>query len=487
MERLGWTLVHFLWQGAMIAALVFAAMAVLRRAQSRYAVLCGALMLMAAAPVITFVSLGTGESRKLMMSSLDRLLDQPALATAYSNVAEPGGSWLMWVVVVWAAGVAVFSARLAGGWLLLRRLSHDNMPLDTDWVRRIAGSVRVFVSSRVDVPVVVGYLRPFILLPAAALANLPAEQLETILAHEMAHILRHDALVNLAQSVVETLLFYHPAVWWVSSRLRDERENCCDDVAVGVCGRPRLYAEALLALEQGRSLAPALSAHGGNLKRRIARLLMSEPAAPRSPLPLMLALFCVVSLAGFARQATIVVTQDDGRSSTQPALAPKFETWLKDVDLIISPEEREAFQRLNHDEERERFVEQFWERRNPTPGSAENQFKKEHYRRLRYANERFTAERSVRFRQENAGFQFAVPGSRTPRGKLYVIAGPPDELESHPDEQREEWRYRYMEKLGEVTFTFDLKQDLVTKVDATLIDKPTMERLINRLNEGLRR
>jgi HEAT repeat protein len=142
--------------------------------------------------------------------------------------------------------------------------------------------VRLFRSALVEVPTVIGWLRPVLLLPASALTGLPPRQLEVILIHELAHIRRHDYLVNLVQSLVEVLLFYHPAVWWLSRQVRRERESCCDDLAVALCGDRLLYARALLALAEARQPQPALSlaAGGGVLLERIRRLLgVPGPAA----------------------------------------------------------------------------------------------------------------------------------------------------------------------------------------------------------------
>ena len=125
---------------------------------------------------------------------------------------------------------------------------------------------------------VIGWLRPVVLVPTAALAGLPPAQLEALLAHELAHVRRHDYLVNLLQAVVETLLFYHPAVWWVSRQVRAEREHCCDDIAVSVCDRVD-YVSALSAL--AAIAAPprlALAATDGRLVSRVRRLLRREPA-----------------------------------------------------------------------------------------------------------------------------------------------------------------------------------------------------------------
>ena len=163
------------------------------------------------------------------------------------------------LVSVWLAGVAILTLRLFSGWMWVQRMkSHDAQPVHEGLdamgrrlMRRlhIVRAVRFLESRRVDVPTVIGWLRPVVLLPVSTLAGLTPRQVEAILAHELAHIRRHDYLVNLLQTVVETLLFYHPAVWWLSHRIRVERENCCDDLAVSLCGDPVAYAAALAELE----------------------------------------------------------------------------------------------------------------------------------------------------------------------------------------------------------------------------------------------
>jgi Zn-dependent protease with chaperone function len=140
--------------------------------------------------------------------------------------------------------------------------------------------VRVLQSAIVQVPAVIGWLRPVVLLPASALTGLTPLQLDALLAHELAHVRRCDYLVNLVQSMIETLLFYHPAVWWVSRRVRQEREHCCDDLAVSVCGDAFAYARALVGMEGLRAPAPsfAMAAGGGSLLDRIRRLV--APVTP---------------------------------------------------------------------------------------------------------------------------------------------------------------------------------------------------------------
>ena len=192
------------------------------------------------------------------------------------------------LILIWIAGVSLLSLRLLTGWIWVQRLrARGNAPAAEAWQRmatrlsrrlHISRAITLLESTLVDVPTVIGWLKPVVLLPASAVAALSPQQLEAILAHELAHIRRHDYLVNLLQTLVETLLFYHPAVWWLSRRIRIERENCCDDLAVSLCGDPVAYASALADLESLRSeTAPthhiAMAATGGSLLHRIRRLL----------------------------------------------------------------------------------------------------------------------------------------------------------------------------------------------------------------------
>src|SRR5438552_442132 len=185
------------------------------------------------------------------------------------------------LVGLWGAGVLLLSLRALGGWALVQRLRRSGLAgvpaaIESTLARlvgalRVSAPVRLYESALVQVPTVIGWLRPVILLPASALTGLSAGQLELILAHELAHIRRGDYLLNLLQTAVETLLFYHPAVWWVGKTMRLERENCCDDVAVSACGNALTYARALTELEQLRCSEPqlALAANGGSLIDRI--------------------------------------------------------------------------------------------------------------------------------------------------------------------------------------------------------------------------
>jgi uncharacterized protein (TIGR03435 family) len=241
----------------------------------------------------------------------------PASVTAAVSETQ-AGQFLSWVVAIWLAGALVFWVRLTGGWAVAARMRSTLVrPAPPEW-RRILGElgtrigvsrpVRLLVSALVQVPTVVGWLRPVVLVPVGALAGLPAEQMEALLIHELAHIRRHDYLVNILQSVAEALLFYHPAVWWVSGHIRAEREMCCDDIAAQASGDVLLYARALAELESYRPthLSAAVAANGGSLADRIARLLgQSRPSSqPHSGLGAMVtAILLLVTAFGLFGQS----------------------------------------------------------------------------------------------------------------------------------------------------------------------------------------
>ena len=170
------------------------------------------------------------------------------------------------IVVVWGLGVLLLTLQLAGSWLLVegirRGATRPIAHVSDTYVQALAArlgvtrALRLAESARVAVPTVIGWIRPLILVPSSALAGLSPFQLQAIIAHEIAHIRRHDYIVNVLQSLVETLLFYHPGVWWVSKQIRLEREQSCDDVAAEVCGDRVAYARALASLEESRAEAP---------------------------------------------------------------------------------------------------------------------------------------------------------------------------------------------------------------------------------------
>jgi beta-lactamase regulating signal transducer with metallopeptidase domain len=308
-QAIGWALLHLLWQGVLVAAILAATLALLKRqsANARYLASCGALLLIVALSFVTAYRAydpirgvadtssssspssepQTGVSVPTEMSAAADVII-PESSDRLAAIATFANSHLTQIVIAWLIGVTLLASRLLVGWVGANRLAARNTrPAEQQWeiaMQRIAEAlqlhrtIRLLESAAVEVPTVIGWLRPVVLLPVASLSGLSTDQIEMILAHELAHVRRHDFIVNLLQSTVETLFFYQPAVWWISRRVRVERENCCDDLAVAVFGDPIRYARALTRFEELRidAAQTVLAANGGSLLSRIRRLVTSH-------------------------------------------------------------------------------------------------------------------------------------------------------------------------------------------------------------------
>lgn len=346
-QALGWTLLHFLWQGALVAAMLAVADALVARrsAELRYALAVSALALMIALPVLTFAGLvqetgtagmaGTPTPTPVAQEAGMTMIVWAAQEVVGHDLRDRLARALPWLVAAWGVGVLLLSVRVVGGWAVATRLARSGRPATTSGlerslarlcgVMRISRPVRLLESVRVEVPTLVGWLRPAILFPAATLVGLTPAQLEVVLAHELAHVRRLDYLVNLLQTAVETLLFYHPAVWWVSQKVRAEREHCCDDAAVAACGDAVAYARALTELEGLRVGAAglAMAADGGSLLSRVGRLVGGPSArTPRASRALggILAVLAVPALlAGLGLVAAKAQTAQDAVQPAEPA------------------------------------------------------------------------------------------------------------------------------------------------------------------------
>ena len=295
-KALAWTLLHSLWEGAAAALLLTAAVCVLRSPRARYVAACVALLALLAGFTITLARLWPAGAAPAA-SHVAPLPGPPQIDMTASDATAPhafhAADLLPWLAPFWMLGVLAFHLRALAGWITARRLRRSGVCCAAaDWTARlerlamrirISRPVTLFESCLAEAPVVIGHLRPVILMPVGLLTGLPVAQVESILAHELAHIRRQDYLVNLMQTFVEGLLFYHPAVWWISRVIRAERENCCDDIAVAVSGDARQYAAALAALEQNRFAAHelALAATGGSLVNRIRRHSRNSRALAR--------------------------------------------------------------------------------------------------------------------------------------------------------------------------------------------------------------
>jgi beta-lactamase regulating signal transducer with metallopeptidase domain len=399
-EALGWTLLHFVWQGALLGLVLAGFLGIWRQAspQIRYLAGCSALALMflgalatfawqmaalkrriieepIAKPIVAVLTQVTSPSENVgkrkpadvvaassdsnerdvlqdhrsaqvlpsiplsiesRQSSVSSVSDPTSPAPQWPELLRP---WLSWIVGLWALGAGVLVLRLAAGWgVILRLRAQGERPKDPTWSARldrlrvrlgVSAPVRLLSSASATVPMVIGWIRPVVLVPAGLLTGLSASQLEAILAHELAHIRRHDYLVNLLQNVVETLFFYHPAVWWVSRHIRTEREHCCDDLAADVCGSTLDYALALTALAELRQTSGALglAATGGSLVGRIARLAGISAREPRAgwPFPVLVLLT--------AAAITCLAANGSGQSGDRQQIMPKQEG--EQIDAIV--------------------------------------------------------------------------------------------------------------------------------------------------------
>jgi beta-lactamase regulating signal transducer with metallopeptidase domain len=355
-QAIGWALLHLLWQGTIVAGILAAALALLSKksANLRYGISCAALASVLVLGVVTAyqayepVVRVVPSSDGIVIPTTSSVAFVAAVAKAtwsdrLEALTRAADAALPNVVTLWLLGVVFLSARLLASWIEAQRLTRrGTVAAGVQWQQTasrlsaalgLKRAVRILESAKIEVPSVVGFVRPVILIPASALSGLTPEQIEMVLAHELAHIRRHDFLVNLLQAVVETLMFYHPAVWWMSRRVRIERENCCDDLAVAVCGDPIRYARALTRLEELRAdvLPIAVASNGGSLLDRIRRIAggraESTGTSPRWAAALAVLTIVAIALAApslpaFAQREKEVKAAPAPPAPPAPELAP---------------------------------------------------------------------------------------------------------------------------------------------------------------------
>ncbi len=338
-RAMGWALCHSLWQGAAIgflaAGLLLAARNRSPEFRYRLASLALALIVLAfAGTVIWLLPYGATEV-STEGGLLVPIFERGAVAGKWVQFRALATPWMPWLMLAWGVGLCLRLLKIGGGlvWLYGPCLGAAEPP-PAEWQGRferlhrrvgIRTSVRLGLSWDVDSLLVLGWLKPVILVPAGALLALPPEALEALLIHELAHIRRGDFLANLLQTLAESILFYHPAVWWLSGRIRQEREHCCDDAAVQACGDPIFYASALVGLEELRTqpkLIPdlALAASGGKLMSRIQRLLRPR-MTPGAAMPLA-ALLPALLLAATLGAATLSARVSDTPKAEAAASDP---------------------------------------------------------------------------------------------------------------------------------------------------------------------
>jgi len=309
-EAIGWTLFHSLWQGAILTILLIGVLYILKksRAQIRYLVSFLMLVILFIWAGITFNSAYRYANEKQVLKK--DLITHPELVigamqgklqhTYTSKTYQTSDTQLKWiqfrafmqrnfpvVFMLWLIGVLIFLTRMAGGMLYMQSLRRRKiLPPDDFWIQKIEEmknrlgikrSITAVQSALIKVPMVLGYLKPVVLFPVTFFTGLSAEELEAVIAHELAHISRHDYLLNIIQSVIETLFFFHPAVWLMSKNIRDERELCCDDLAIKITGDRMAYMKALalsqeFTMSRQNQYALTFSSGKGSLLKRIQRI-----------------------------------------------------------------------------------------------------------------------------------------------------------------------------------------------------------------------
>lgn len=307
LTSLSLTLLHFMWQGLLVAAVLKSALLIFNnhKPQLRYALSALAMSANLLLPIITFVIIYQTESsptniiaNSLVLSELLQELKQPDAFFSYNELTALLPSLLPYLAIFWLATITLLAGKLSLEIYSVNKLPQQHAVEPTQELQtrfnelakqiQLTITPRLLISLKVEVPMAIGWLKPVVLLPASMVSGLSTPQLEMLLLHELAHIRRHDYLVNFFQTLIEILLFFHPAVHWVSKQMRNEREYCSDDIAVQHCGDAIAYAHTLadtasLCTKSHHHTIPdlAMAASGGDLKQRVIRLV-DHHCAPKN-------------------------------------------------------------------------------------------------------------------------------------------------------------------------------------------------------------
>ncbi|HZN34646.1 MAG TPA: M56 family metallopeptidase [Pirellulaceae bacterium] len=362
-------LAHFLWQGALIAVLLAAAVQLLgvRRATSRYACSLAALAAMLICPLVTlgWLSLPGEEPVGWAVPTSGVLM----VGTAHPTLSELLAPLQPVALAAWLCGVALFGTRLLAGAIGVARLRRHKLPLPLDLaslVERLGRRLKldalplVFVSRQATEAMAVGLLRPLVLIPAAWVTEMPLDMLEAVIAHELAHLRRRDLWVNLLQRLAETLLFYHPAIWWLSRRLRTERELCADELAVAVTGRRLEYAQALeqVAHRRQAEIRPALAAFmRGETNMRVlerVRNVLGLAGGERSRLwPVGIVALALPAVLWIAAAGWRSAVADEPKDGDKPAVKRDGDRPDGDKEPVVRKIEARFFAKQDRDEDGE--------------------------------------------------------------------------------------------------------------------------------------
>lgn len=356
-NALGWTVLHSFWQAALIALIVGVLLYRMPQQPSwrRYWVAHIGWFSIIVCAVITFLTYyhPQGNSGPEMITRLTpegevTTLASPSFLGSYLHILDDYfNQHLPLIVSLWALGMLFFLLRFLGGLIFLQHLrSYKVQGLSAEWeakVKEISRQlglkrpVQLLESALVKVPMVIGWMKPAILLPIGALNALSPQQVEAILAHELAHIKRHDYLLNIIRSLVEVLFYFNPAVWWLSAQIRTEREHCCDDMALEVCGDSLSYVRALVALQElsqrpGISLAMTFVRSKPELLNRVRRIL--KQPKDKSDLMEKLVITCLLLVTLSFTLLSAGLPEEPKKDADLTLTVPEIETDLHFVTPI---------------------------------------------------------------------------------------------------------------------------------------------------------
>ncbi len=356
----GGALLNFLWQGLLVGIIAAFLLGLTRQArpQVRYAIACVALLLCFALPVISvWHALSIDTNNDAGFVAMPKALDLGAsLDARISTDMVTDGIYrqIPWIVIAWSLGCAFFSLRMAMGLSWISNARRHSIASSTGSLQsklnllaiqfNVRRPIQLLICNDIDGPVTAGWWKPVVLVPAALASRLPPDYIEALLAHELAHIKRHDYLVNLIQSFIEAVLFFHPAVWWLSKQIRIERENIADDLAAEVLGEPRQLAVALAALDEfqfaGPLLAPA--AHGGNLMSRIQRLMKPTQHVLGWKMSALLIGLTMACITVYAHDETSVSGKTAASTLTSVAAVDAADAVNEDAEVMAADAETAA-------------------------------------------------------------------------------------------------------------------------------------------------
>jgi len=352
-NALGWTFVHSLWQGCLLMILYLLGQRVLKlNSAAKYWTALTAITAMFVMSSFTFYQyIG-------VPAAIDKIPNAPFLIINQLNPIQEVSSWRIieqyfpMIAWAWLVGALLFSFKLCGGLVQIQRLkSIGVMPISEEWQRkfdllvkstRITIPVRLLGSTKVTVPLVLGYFKPVILMPIGIMSGLTTEQVEAILLHELSHIKRHDFLVNIIQSIIEVIFYYHPAIWWLSSEIRKEREHCCDDQIIAHGVDKMTYAHALTIVGTinftQNKLTMGLANNKNDLLNRIKRLVEGNDQSSTNfyskGIPLLVLITALMSFSWYHHDKPTVENPTQFASIPMHPLAELVETF---PELIVVP------------------------------------------------------------------------------------------------------------------------------------------------------